>query len=256
MPDDRTVTLAAPESPFATVSLADAASAGRDAAARDATTSATDPPTDARAEAATLAPPTADDTGGSNDHAHGSANGSADATASASSLSTSVRKVDPRPIAVDARDAPTTRERPERWWLAGPRNESLGPYDAVALRLALREGRIGSKSLVCPTGGESWVPARSIPELAGVRPPVEPRDGLGVIVPVGVPAMPLLAGLCALFGMVFWPLGPLALGLGIAGLPSARRAGHGAARAWTSITLGTVETLALAALVAAAFVLT
>jgi hypothetical protein len=77
-----------------------------------------------------------------------------------------------------------------------------------------------------------------------------PQDPMHWIIPVGRTWQSIAAGYVALFAIVFWFLGPIALWLGIAGLRAASsRGGHGRGRAVFAIAVGAPTTLLTALMI-------
>ena len=72
-----------------------------------------------------------------------------------------------------------------------------------------------------------------------------PADPIHWLLPTGRSGWSIAAGYVALFAFLLWPLGPVAVGLGIAGLRDSARTGtHGRGRAWFGIVVGALATLA------------
>lgn len=71
------------------------------------------------------------------------------------------------------------------------------------------------------------------------------------LVPTGRSWQAIAAGYVALFAIVIWPLGPVALGLGIWALRQAsRQRSHGRGRAVFAVVVGVLATVMLIAVVA------
>ena len=70
-----------------------------------------------------------------------------------------------------------------------------------------------------------------------------PSDALPWILPVGRSWQSIVAGYVAIVAMFLWPLGPVALGLGIWALAKAQRGGHGRGRAVFAIVVGVLATV-------------
>lgn len=70
-----------------------------------------------------------------------------------------------------------------------------------------------------------------------------PSDALHWVLPVGRSGMSIAAGYVAIFAMFVWPLGPVALGLGIWALAKARHGGHGRGRAVFAVVVGALATV-------------
>ena len=63
------------------------------------------------------------------------------------------------------------------------------------------------------------------------------------IVPVGRSGASIAAGYVGLVSLLVWPLGPVAVGLGIWGLRKARVGGHGSGRSIFGIVTGVIGSL-------------
>ncbi len=73
-----------------------------------------------------------------------------------------------------------------------------------------------------------------------------PSSALHWVVPVGRSWQSVTAGYVALFAIFIWPLGPLALGLGVwAFVRASRHAGHGRGRATFAVIVGLLTSLLL-----------
>lgn len=86
---------------------------------------------------------------------------------------------------------------------------------------------------------------------AGYGQPAEPNgpsDAMHWILPVGRSWQSVAAGYVGLFALVLWPLGPVALALGIAGVRRARDGGHGTGRAVFGVVAGVLGTIGLVVL--------
>ena len=71
-----------------------------------------------------------------------------------------------------------------------------------------------------------------------------PADPVHWLLPTGRSGWSIASGYVALFALVVWPLGPVALALGVAGLRQSARTGtHGRGRAWFGILVGALATL-------------
>ena len=78
-----------------------------------------------------------------------------------------------------------------------------------------------------------------------------PSSAVHWVVPVGRSWQAVTSGYVALFAIFFWPLGPVALGLGVwAFVRAAGHDGHGRGRATFAVTVGTVTTFLLLAILA------
>lgn len=87
-------------------------------------------------------------------------------------------------------------------------------------------------------------------------PPLSPHPGPGMstssndpafwLIPVGRSWQAVTAGYVALFALVIWPLGPVALGLGLGAVRAAKRGGGlGLGRAYFAIIVGGLVSLLL-----------
>jgi hypothetical protein len=76
-----------------------------------------------------------------------------------------------------------------------------------------------------------------------------PSDPVHWLLPTGRSGWSIAAGYVALFALLIWPLGPVALLLGFKGLRVAERDGsHGRGRAIFAIVVGALSTIALGVL--------
>ncbi|MCP3905993.1 MAG: DUF4339 domain-containing protein [Planctomycetes bacterium] len=146
-----------------------------------------------------------------------------------------------------------------RWYVAGPNGEPHGPYDADSLRGYAAEGRIDGSTRVCVEGATTWVPASSVDDL-GIAPLPAGNDAAAFIVPIGVPVSAVISCWMGIVSMIVcFPLGPVALILGIVGLRTIKRSQPeadpttsrplGIARAWIGIITGSIGTLIAVAFV-------
>lgn len=71
-----------------------------------------------------------------------------------------------------------------------------------------------------------------------------PSGALHWIVPVGRSWQSIVAGYVAILALFVWPVGPVALGLGIWALARARQGGHGRGRAVFAVIVGSVASVA------------
>ena len=71
-----------------------------------------------------------------------------------------------------------------------------------------------------------------------------PSDALHWILPVGRSWQSIVAGYVAILAMFVWPLGPVALGLGIWALTRAQHGGHGRGRGVFAVVVGALATAA------------
>lgn len=159
------------------------------------------------------------------------------------------------------------------YWMLDAGRNSIGPFDDHELRRLADEGKLAPSDLVCDTEGGSWVTASSVrpmyfhsvasslpsapppplPLPPILRPqPVQPQNAgaidpaLGMLVPLGVDPMALIAGYVGLFSIVLVPA-PVALLLGLMALgrlkadPKAR----GAVRAWFAVIAGVIGSIGL-----------
>lgn len=100
-----------------------------------------------------------------------------------------------------------------------------------------------------PAAGHPTTPgyvfAPAYPEQPGFG--AEPRDPVHWLLPTGRSWQSIVAGYVALFALVIWPLGPVALGLGVWAVRRGRVGGHGRGRAVFAIVVGVLATAALVA---------
>jgi hypothetical protein len=84
---------------------------------------------------------------------------------------------------------------------------------------------------------------------AGGQPPGS--DGLEYVIPMNIEPCSTIAGYLGLFSLLFWFLGPFAMGLGIWGLQRIAKddSVRGKSRAWTGIVLGALGTAVLVLIV-------
>ena len=98
--------------------------------------------------------------------------------------------------------------------------------------------------------GTAWTPHTApLPPAPGTSPswppaPVGDSTGVGPdhtlhwLLPVGRSWQSVLAGYLGLAALLIWPLGPVAIVLGVVALRRARTGGHGSGRAWFGIVGG------------------
>ena len=84
-----------------------------------------------------------------------------------------------------------------------------------------------------PGASPSW-PPEPVGDSAGVG----PDQTLHWLLPVGRSWQSVLAGYLGLAALLIWPLGPVAIVLGVLALRRARTGGHGSGRAWFGIVGG------------------
>lgn len=84
---------------------------------------------------------------------------------------------------------------------------------------------------------QGYQPYDAVGEASG------PTSALHWIVPVGRSGASIAAGYVGLVALAIWPVGPLAIGLGIWGLRKARAGGHGSGRSVFAIVAGTLGTM-------------
>jgi hypothetical protein len=157
----------------------------------------------------------------------------------------------------------------------------IGPFEDRELRRLAEEGKLAPSDMVCDTEGGGWVAAsaarpnyfRSVASTPSSAPPPPPPPliqqrqslppqpagqvdpALGVLVPLGVDPMALIAGYVGLFSIVLVPA-PVALLLGLMALgrlkadPKAR----GAGRAWFAVIAGAIGSIGLLFLIVAQFI--
>lgn len=144
-------------------------------------------------------------------------------------------------------------DKTTRWWVAGPGNEPIGPYDEEALRTSAIEGRVNGVNRVCREGTQDWLFAWEVPELGIARPTTD--TGMGLLVPIDVPILAVAASWMGIFGLLLWPIAPFALVSGFFALRRVRAMeSKGAGRAWTAIVCGALGSLTLALIVLASLV--
>jgi hypothetical protein len=96
--------------------------------------------------------------------------------------------------------------------------------------------------------GAAWTPhtapGPAAATAAAPRVGATPGDPVHWLVPTGRSGQSIAAGYVALFAIVVWILGPVALWLGISALRTSSRTGvHGRGRAWFGIVVGVLATL-------------
>ena len=79
----------------------------------------------------------------------------------------------------------------------------------------------------------AWPPA-PVGDTAGAG----PDNTLHWLLPVGRSWQSVVAGYLGLLALLIWPLGPVAIALGVIALRRARTGGHGSGRAWFAIVGG------------------
>jgi hypothetical protein len=80
-----------------------------------------------------------------------------------------------------------------------------------------------------------------------------PSDAAHWLVPLGRPWQSIVAGYVALFAIFIWPLGPVALGMGVWAIVRANRTrSHGRGRAIFAVVVGVPSTLLALVLLASA----
>ncbi len=156
----------------------------------------------------------------------------------------------------------------------------IGPFDDEQLRQFVAVGTLKSNDLICDADGGTWVEAFSIrptyfhaappppPPLAPSPPlpqtpptqipanlppsPTSSDVALGILIPVRVAPLALVAGYVGLFSLLVFPA-PIALVLGIMALRrlKADPMSRGAGRAWFAIVAGAIGTFVLLAAMAA-----
>ena len=161
------------------------------------------------------------------------------------------------------------------YFVANSNGAPYGPYSLQQLRDFAREGRVTPTSLVRQASSSDWAPAQTIidfgppaaPPPPVPMPPIAPSTApngmggttpassdaaLGLLIPVQVDPIALVAGYVGLFSLLLVPA-PIALGIGIWALVRLKgRTGiRGAGRAWTAIVLGLLGTIGLVALATA-----
>ena len=105
---------------------------------------------------------------------------------------------------------------------------------------------VGQRQPVAPCGGAVAGPQYGAPPELSQHNGAHPDQPLHWLLPTGRSGWSIAAGYVALVAMVFWPLGPVALGLGIHAIRVAGRTGtHGRGRAIFAIVVGSLTTIAL-----------
>lgn len=148
-----------------------------------------------------------------------------------------------------------------RYWLSDPGGTPQGPYPLSQVQAFAAAGRVGPQTMACPEGAAEWAPIASILGGAASGPPPAPpaplpssgaapgppsaeEQALGFMVPIGADPMAIAASYLGLFGLLLFPLGILALVLGI--LAYRRRARYpqsaNTVRCIVSIALGALGT--------------
>lgn len=101
--------------------------------------------------------------------------------------------------------------------------------------------------------GMSWtahVSSAAAPAPAQPGFGADPKDPVHWILPTGRTWQSVVAGYVALFAIVAWFLGPVALGLGIWGLKASQKGGaHGRGRAVFAIVVGALSSVAALAFI-------
>jgi hypothetical protein len=92
--------------------------------------------------------------------------------------------------------------------------------------------------------GRQWTPYVHPPLGGAPSEGSSPHDALHWIVPVGRSWQAIAAGYAGLISLFAWPLGPIAIGLGLWALAVAsKKSTHGRGRAWFGIIAGLFGTL-------------
>ncbi|WP_454050327.1 DUF2510 domain-containing protein [Cellulomonas sp. Marseille-Q8402] len=90
-----------------------------------------------------------------------------------------------------------------------------------------------------------WVPPATAWYPEPPRVGESPRDPVHWLVPTGRSWQSIVAGYVALLALLVWPLGPVALGLGLWAMRRGNAGGHGRGRAVFAIVVGVLATIAL-----------
>jgi uncharacterized protein DUF2510 len=99
--------------------------------------------------------------------------------------------------------------------------------------------------------GQQWTAAVALRQGTPVRLGAEPNDAVHWLLPTGRTWQSIAAGYVALFALVLWFLGPVALGLGLWALSASSRTGaHGRGRAIFAIVVGAFASVAMVAFLA------
>jgi hypothetical protein len=144
-----------------------------------------------------------------------------------------------------------------QWWLALPDRSTDGPFTREQLLAAASQGSISTHSLVCRVGTETWVRADSDPGLGIFHPPTTPQavpdaplpqhdPALRALIPVGIGPFALISPYVGFAALLIWPLGLIAILLGILALREAKAyGGAGTVRAVVAMVLGALGTLVM-----------
>lgn len=104
--------------------------------------------------------------------------------------------------------------------------------------------------------GDTWTQhVAPAPRAQPVYPPAaplgqNPSDPVHWLLPTGRTWQSITAGYVALFALVIWPLGPIALGIGLWALAASNRTGaHGRGRAFFAVIVGALSTVAMLAVI-------
>ncbi len=132
-------------------------------------------------------------------------------------------------------------------WFYRVGGSQLGPVPMLELQRLMSSGQIGPAIAVWREGMPDWMPAAQV--LVGQMPGMLPNEnGLQFLVPTGrTSKTSMAAGYLGLFGLLFFPMGPAALVLGIVGVRDLKKhpEKNGWGRAITGIVLGGLITLGI-----------
>ena len=118
-----------------------------------------------------------------------------------------------------------------------PRPVAPAPQPRATVAAAVPDAVGGPSALA---GGPVFRPYAPEPRGRGAS----PRDPMHWVVPTGRSGASIAAGYVGLVALLVWPLGPVAIGLGIRGLHLARTGGHGRGRSVFGIVTGLLATAA------------
>jgi Protein of unknown function (DUF2510)/Domain of unknown function (DUF4190) len=136
------------------------------------------------------------------------------------------------------------------WYRDPQRPGTLRYFDGASWTQHVAPAPVAAASVVAGPPA----PFTGQPQLGPSGIGADPSDPVHWLLPTGRTWQSIAAGYVALFAMVAWFLGPVAVGLGIWALTASRRSGaHGRGRAIFAIVVGTVATVVLIAVVLQAF---
>lgn len=127
-------------------------------------------------------------------------------------------------------------------WYYGIAENRLGPVSVQQLQQLVASGQIGPQTLVWSDGMPQWVPANTLPFLTAMA-NQNNSAGLNLLLPIGPQSgFAIAAGYLGLIGMLFAPLGVLAIILAVLALREikAHPEKRGTGRAITGIVGGLI----------------